>query len=47
MIPEQERLTRKAGDIRSIIESEVGNSTMDLINELIELEIQIEKESNI
>jgi len=47
MTPTQiEALTRKQGDILSIIEGEVGSSTMDLIQELLEIERTLSLEEN-
>ncbi len=36
-----EKLQRKADNVRDAIEQEVGSSTMDLIDELIELEREL------
>jgi hypothetical protein len=41
-----EKLRRRADNVRDAIEQDVSGSTMDLIDELVELEIEIEKNSN-
>jgi len=41
-----EALTRKQGDILSILEEEVGSSTMDLIQEVLEIERILSLEEN-
>ena len=48
MTPEQRQKIAQAGinRLRFQISQEVGNSTMDLINELIGLEIDLEQECN-
>jgi hypothetical protein len=40
------RLQRKIDKLREAISEEVGNSTMDLIEELVECEILLEQECN-
>lgn len=47
MINENERkLLKKITKLRSYIASEVGSSTMDMVNELVELELRAEELSN-
>lgn len=37
---------KRIDNLRKHLAQEVGSSTMDLINELVELELQLEKECN-
>lgn len=37
---------KRIDDLRAMIQEEVGSSTMDLIEELIDLEIELEQECN-
>jgi len=46
MKSEFEKLLDKIGELREQIEGEVGASTMDLINELVELELEAESFCN-
>ncbi len=41
-----EKLRIEIDQLRLNIENEVGSSTMDMINELIELELELEAECN-
>ena len=43
---ETKKLIEKRIQLYTLIESEVSSSTMDLINELIDVEIELELESN-
>lgn len=40
------QLQKRIAQLQEHIENEVGSSTWELINELIELEIELEKECN-
>ena len=43
---EQQKILKRIDALEDQIQAEVGSSTMDLINELVELNIEIEKECN-
>lgn len=43
---EKQKKLKKIDTLEDQIRAEVGSSTMDLINELVELNIEIEKECN-
>lgn len=43
---EQQKILKRIDALEDQIQTEVGSSTMDLINELVELNIEIEKECN-
>lgn len=47
MTTDVEALRKKADKLRDAIEQEVSSSTMDLINELIGLEIELDSYSNL
>ena len=40
------KLEKKISKIRNLLSQEAGSSTMDLIDELIQLEIELEAECN-
>jgi hypothetical protein len=40
------QLQKRINEIQEMLEQEVGSSTMDLINRLVELNIEIERECN-
>jgi len=41
-----EQLQGRENDLRGALESELGSSQLDLVNELVEVSIEIEQESN-
>lgn len=43
---ELEVMQGKLDDLYEQIENEIGNSSMDIVHEIVELELQIEKECN-
>lgn len=46
MATKKQRILNKIDKLRDQINDEVGSCTMDLINELVELELEAEKLSN-